>query len=321
MATDAAHAPKLLGSPTRLERFKKNLRFVVRERELYFLLIAPVLFMLLFRVVPAMFLVVAFQDYNLFRGIGGSEWVGLKHFQELFTNEDFLRVLRNTVLISFYRIVWLFPLPIIVSLLLNELKSVAFKRTVQTVIYLPHFLSWVVAGSMIIQLLAVNSGLVNNLLASIGLPRTSFLTSNTYFRSIIVVSAGWKSIGWNTIIYLAAISGIDPDLYEAADIEGAGRFRKMWHITLAGISGTIVVLLLIRIGQLLQLGLDQVLMLYNPLVYETGDIISTYVYRIGIGQLRYSFSTAVGMFNSVIGFTLVLMANSFSRRISDRSIW
>jgi putative aldouronate transport system permease protein len=297
------------------------LQFIRNERELYLLLVAPVVFMVVFRIVPAMFLVVAFQDYNLFRGITGSDWVGLKHFRDLFQSEQFLRVLRNTVLISFYRIIFLFPAPIIVSLLLNELRNVAFKRTVQTVIYLPHFLSWVVAGSMIIQLLAVNGGLVNNLVASFGLPRVSFLTSNQYFRAIIVVSAGWKSIGWNTIIYLAAIAGIDPDLYEAAEIEGAGRFRKMWHITLAGISGTIVVLLLIRIGQLLQLGLDQVLMLYNPLVYETGDILSTFVYRIGIGQLRYSFSTAVGMFNSVIGFALVLMANGLSRRISDRSIW
>jgi putative aldouronate transport system permease protein len=267
------------------------------------------------------YLTIAFQDYNLFRGIGGSEWVGLKHFRALFTTPDFLRVLRNTVFISVYRIVALFPLPIIVALLLNELRNQSFKRVTQTIIYLPHFLSWVVAGTMFIELLSVNGGIMNNILRAIGAEPVSFLTKPGLFPTILVISGGWKDVGWSSIIYLAAMSGVDPDLYEAAAIEGANRFQQMWHITIASISGTIVVLLLLRIGNLLQLGLDQVLMLYNPLVYETGDIISTYVYRIGIGQLRYSFTTAVGIFNSVIGFGLILGANALSRRISDRSIW
>lgn len=292
-----------------------------RDASLYLLLLPPVAFMILFKFVPLTWITMAFKDYNIFRGLADSPWVGFAHFQRLFSSEEFYRVFRNTLLINVYRITFLFPAPIIVALLLNEVANMAFKRVVQTIIYIPHFLSWVVIAAIFIQILSVDGGLVNQIIASVGLRPVPFLMDKRFFRGILVFTAGWKDVGWNTIIYLAAITAIDPNLYEAAMVEGANRFQKMWHITLPGIASTVMVLLLLRLGQILTSNIHQILMLYNPLVYEVGDVLGTYVYRIGLGKMEYSFGTAVGLFNSVIGFVLILGANALTRRISERSIW
>ncbi len=292
-----------------------------KDMALHILLFPPVVFMIVFRFLPLTWIVMAFQDYNIFRGLAGSPWVGLHHFRKLFSSEEFLLVFRNTLIINIYRIVFLFPAPIIVALLLNEIRTLLFKRVVQTIIYIPHFLSWVVIAAIFIQILSVDGGLVNQMLMALGIRPVPFLMDKRFFRGILVFTAGWKDVGWNTIIYLAAITGIDPNLYEAAMVEGAGRFRKMWHITLPGIATTVIVLLLLRMGQILTSNVDQVLMLYNPLVYEVGDVLGTYVYRMGLGKMEYSFGTAVGLFNSVIGFVLLLGANALTRKLGDRSIW
>ena len=292
-----------------------------KDVSLYFLLIPPLVFMIIFKFLPLTWITMAFKDYNIFRGLGESPWVGLKHFSKLFRSDEFFLVFRNTLVINIYRIVFLFPAPIIVALLLNEVGALVFKRVIQTIIYIPHFLSWVIISAIFIQILSVDGGLVNQLISSFGLKPVSFLMDKRYFRGILVFTAGWKDVGWNTIIYLAAITSIDPNLYEAAMVEGAGRFRKMWYITLPGIASTVVVLLLLRMGQILSSNVDQILMLYNPLVYEVGDVLGTYVYRVGLGKMEYSFGTAVGLFNSVIGFALLLGANALTRKLGERSIW
>lgn len=292
-----------------------------KDLSLYFLLIPPLVFMIIFKFLPLTWITMAFKDYNIFRGLGESPWVGLKHFSKLFRSDEFFLVFRNTLVINIYRIVFLFPAPIIVALLLNEVGALVFKRVIQTIIYIPHFLSWVIISAIFIQILSVDGGLVNQLISSFGLKPVSFLMDKRYFRGILVFTAGWKDVGWNTIIYLAAITSIDPNLYEAAMVEGAGRFRKMWYITLPGIASTVVVLLLLRMGQILSSNVDQILMLYNPLVYEVGDVLGTYVYRVGLGKMEYSFGTAVGLFNSVIGFALLLGANALTRKLGERSIW
>ena len=292
-----------------------------KDLTLYFLLLPPVVFMIIFKFLPLTWITMAFKDYNIFRGLGQSPWVGMKHFVRLFSSDEFFLVFRNTLVINIYRIVFLFPAPIMVALLLNEVRALAFKRIVQTIIYIPHFLSWVVIAAIFIQILSVDGGLVNQIMSSFGFRPVPFLMDKRFFRAILVITAGWKDVGWNTIIYLAAITAIDPNLYEAAMVEGAGRFRKMWYITLPGIASTVVVLLLLRMGQILGSNVDQVLMLYNPLVYEVGDVLGTYVYRMGLGKMEYSFGTAVGLFNSVIGFALLLGANALTRKLSERSIW
>nr|WP_245773010.1 ABC transporter permease subunit [Paenibacillus catalpae] len=288
---------------------------------MYVLLIPGLIFLLLFKYTPMYGVVIAFQEFNIFSGIGGSEWVGLEQFQKLVRSEDFFQVLTNTLLISMYKIVLLFPVPIVVALLLNEVRKMLFKRTIQTIIYLPHFLSWVIISGLFVTLLAPTDGLVNQIIMAFGGEPISFLQDNSFFRSVVVFTAGWKEIGWNAIIFIAAIAGIDQEQYEAASIDGAGRIRKMMSITLPGIMPTIVLMFILRIGSLLEAGTEQILTMYNPLVYETGDVIGTYVYRMGLGQQDYSFSTAVGLFNSVVGFILIISGNMLSKKFLKRSIW
>lgn len=289
--------------------------------DMYVLLLPGLIFLLLFKYTPMYGVVIAFQDFNIFSGIGDSDWVGLEHFQKLVHSDDFLQVLTNTLLISLYKIVLLFPIPIVVALLLNEVRKMLFKRTIQTIIYLPHFLSWVVISGLFVTLLSPTDGLINQIITAFGGEPISFLQNNSFFRSVVVFTAGWKEIGWNAIIFIAAIAGIDQEQYEAASIDGAGRIRKMISITLPGIMPTIVLMLILRIGSLLEAGTEQILTMYNPLVYDSGDVIGTYVYRMGLGQQDYSFSTAVGLFNSLVGFILILSGNMLSKKFLKRSIW
>lgn len=296
-------------------------RLIRGNLDMYALLLPGLAFLLLFKYTPMYGILIAFQDFNIFGGIGGSDWVGLAQFEKLIHSSDFMNVLINTLVISLYKIVILFPIPVLIALLLNEVKRMFFKRTIQTVIYLPHFLSWVIISGLFITILSPAGGLVNEIIRSFGGHPVSFLTDNQFFRSVIVFTAGWKETGWNAIVFIAAIAGIEQEQYEAAAIDGAGRIRQMISITLPGILPTVVLMFILRIGSLLEAGTEQILTMYNPLVYQTGDVIGTYVYRLGLGQQDYSFSTAVGLFNSVVGFVLVLSGNMLSRKFLNRSIW
>ncbi|KKO51236.1 ABC transporter permease [Paenibacillus sp. DMB20] len=292
-----------------------------KEWDLYLLLVPGILFILLFKYTPMYGITIAFKDFNIFTGFADSPWVGWKHFEKLFTSPDFALVFQNTVIISLLKIIILFPLPIIVALMLNEMKNMIFKRSVQTVIYLPHFLSWVIVSGLFIDLLSTNGGLVNKLLVSLNLEPIAFFLDNSVFRSVLVTSAGWKETGWSTIVYLAAFSMIDPTLYEAAKIDGAGKWKQLWHITLPGIAPIIILMFILRLGSILEAGTEQILVMYNPVVYKVSDVIGTYVYRQGLGNQDYSFTTAVGLFEAVISFTLVIVGNSLSKKYLQRGIW
>ncbi len=293
----------------------------IKNWDMYLLLIPGLFFLILFKYVPMYGIIIAFQDYNVFDGILGSKWVGLQQFDKLFHYADFYNVFKNTLLISIYKLVALFPIPILIALILNEIRHLLFKRSIQTVIYLPHFLSWVIIGGLFTNILSPNTGIVNALIEAAGGEPIAFLMDNSWFRSILVISQGWKEAGWGAIIYIAAIAGIDQEQYEAARIDGAGRIKQIIHITIPGITSTIVLMLILRLGGILEAGTEQIFIMYNPVVYETADVIGTYVYRLGLGKMEYSFSTAVGLFNSVVGFILILSGNFISKKAVHKSIW
>ena len=291
-----------------------------RHRVAY-LMFAPVLaYYILFHYAPMYGAVIAFKNFIPSRGIWESPWVGLRHFRTFFDSYYFHRLLRNTLLISVYSIAFGFPAPILLALLLNELKSTAFKRTVQTITYLPHFISLMVICGMLLEFLSTR-GLINELIASLGGKRVSFFLYPEYFRTIYIASDIWQGVGWGSIVYLAALSAIDPALYEAARIDGANRLRQAVHITLPGIMPTIIVLFILRLGNLMSVGHEKIILLYNELLYETADVISTFVYRKGLISFEYSYSSAVGLFNSLINFVLVIAANWISRTLSETSLW
>lgn len=296
-------------------------RFRVRNWALYTMILPGLIYFVVFKYIPLTGSVIAFQDYNVFGGVFGSPFVGMKHFINLFTYPEFYSVLTNTLLISLYKLLFGFPAPIVLALLLNEIRKMLFKRTIQTVLYLPHFLSWVIAGGLIINFLSPSSGIVNEIIRFFGGEAIFFLQEPKYFRSIIVASGIWKEVGWNTIIYLAALTAINPDLYEAAQVDGAGKLRQAFSITIPSLMPTIVVLLLLNIGNILDLGFEQIYMFLNPLVYDTGEVFDTYIYRIGLLGGQFSYTTAIGIFKSVVGFILLFGANYLSKKVSDNSIF
>ena len=297
------------------------LRDIRRDRYLYAFLIPVVLYYVIFRYVPMGGLVIAFKDYNLGKGIWDSPWVGFKHFERLFSSRDFFRVIRNTLALNVYNLIFGFPAPIILALLLNEVRSFKFKRTVQTLIYLPHFISWVIMGGIVINLLSPSSGYVNTLLGFFGLDPIFFMGDSRWWPIAFVASGIWKSMGWGTIIYLAAISVVDPQLYEAAIIDGANKWRQVLHITIPSITATISILLILRLGQMMNIGFEHVFMLQNQAVMDVSDVISTYVFRQGIQGFRYSYTTALGIFRSIIGFILVYSSNRIARKLGGNGIW
>ncbi|MDF2669681.1 MAG: protein lplB [Paenibacillus sp.] len=292
-----------------------------KDWDLYLALAPGILFLILFKYTPMYGILIAFKDFNIFDGMAASPWVGLDNFQRLFKSEAFMDVFQNTLMISFLKIVFLFPLPIIVAIMMNELKNMVFKRSIQTIIYLPHFLSWVIVSGLFIDLLSVNGGLVNKLIVALGGQPIPFMLDNSVFRSVLVTSAGWKEIGWSTIVYLAALTSIDPQLYEAAKIDGAGKWKQTLFITLPGMVPVILLMFILRLGSVLEAGTEQILVMYNPGVYKVADVIGTFVYRIGLGEQNYSFSTAVGLFESVIAFFLIVSGNAMSRKFLHRGIW
>ena len=279
-----------------------------------------VVYFFIFHYIPMYGVTLAFKDFNLSEGIMGSPWVGYKHFRDLTRTHSFTRALSNTVIISLLKLVAGFPAPIILALLLNEIRDIRFKKTVQTISYLPHFLSWIILSGIFIQFLSLD-GFVNTLLGFFGIEPIYFMADNRWFRSILVITDVWKGVGWGTIVHLATIAGINPELYEAAECDGATRLYKMIHITLPMMGPTIAILLILNLGGILSAGFDQIFNMYNNAVMETADILDTYVYRTGLGSMRFSFATAVGLFKNGIGFFLVLMTNFISKKISGSGIW
>ena len=296
-------------------------RRIWAARYLYLMFLPVFLYYVIFRYGPMLGLSIAFKNFNAFLGFDKSPWVGFKYFEQFFNSVYLWRLVRNTLLINLYDLLFNFPAAILLALLINEVQNRRFKKTVQTITYLPYFISSVVIASMVVQFLSPSSGVVNNLIASMGGERQYFMVQPESFRTIYTLMNLWKSIGWNSIIFLAAISGINGELYEACMVDGGGYMRRMWHITLPGIAGTIVVLLIMRLGHIMDAGYETILLLQNNANLETSDVIGTYVYRRGLKGGEYSYGTAVGMFQSVIGFALVIFANWLSRRYSETSLW
>jgi len=291
-----------------------------RDWQLYSLAILPLLFFVIFRYLPMLGNVIAFRKYVPGGNIFGEYWVGLRYFKLFWSDPTFWHVFTNTLILGTLTLLFTFPLPIVLALLLNEVRTRYLKRLVQTVSYLPHFLSVVVVAGLVIQTLSVD-GVVNQALRAVGHDPISFLQQPGWFRTIYVSSEVWQTVGWGTILYLAALTTIDTDLYEAARIDGANRWKQTWHVTLPGIRPTMITLLILNIGTFMAVGFEKVLLLYNPLTYSTADVISTYLYRVGVGSGSFSYAAAIGLFESIIGLTLVLSANFISRRAVGTSLW
>jgi len=311
---------KVLAGKSVLRR-SQYVRALLRDRYLILLILPVVVYFILFAYYPLYGVIIAFKDYRVGLGIWGSPWVGFDHFINFFNGIFFARLLSNTLLISLYSLLWGFPIPIIFALMLNEFRNGAFKRTVQTISYFPHFISLVVVCGMVIDFLSPTGGIVNQLIVRLGGTSINFLGQPQWFRTVLIGSTIWQSFGFGSIIYFAAISGINPELYEAARIDGAGRLRQMWHVTLPGIRPTIVTLLILNIGNIMSVGFERIILLYSPATYATADVISTYVYRIGLLGAQYSFASAVGLFNSIINIIILLSVNRLSKRMFDTSLW
>ena len=314
-------------SPSYTERkgWREAWRQIKRDRFLYALAAIPLLYFVVFKYLPMVGVIIAFQDYDPFLGITDifrlDRWVGFKHFRNFFDSIFFWNVMRNTVLISLYKLVFGFPVPIILALLINEVRVRLFQRTVQTISYLPHFFSMVVAAGIVRAMLTPQGGLLNQLVVELGGEPKAYLTDPDLFRSIIVTMDVWQHAGWNSIIFLAAMATINPEMYEAAAMDGANRFQRMWHVTLPSISFAIVIILIFRIGGMLDAGFEQILLLYSPSVYSVSDIIDTYVYRAGLIGRQYSFGAAVGLFKSVLALALMYMANKISQKLGQEGLW
>jgi putative aldouronate transport system permease protein len=317
-ATTALEIVAPLPPLPRKGRWQAIVRDLRRNKHIYLMLSPVLLYYLLFHYGPMYGAVIAFEDFNPVRGVFGSKWVGLQNFQDFFSSVYFSRLIFNTIAINILDIAFGFPAPIILAILINELQWNPFKRIVQTVTYLPHFISVVVVVGMLFDFFA-RDGLVNQLIATSD--PVAFMQSPEWFRQLFVGSGIWQHVGWGSIVYLAAIATIDPQLYDAAKVDGADRFRQIWHITIPGILPTIVILLILRMGSMMTVGYEKIILMYNPLTYETADVISTYVFRRGILQADFSFSAAVGLFNSVINFALLIGANRLSRRLTEHSLW
>lgn len=301
-------------------------RYVRRHPMMYLMLIPGLFFLFIYKFAPLYGILIAFKDYNIFAGsnpidaIAKSPWVEFANFERLFKSSEFIKVLANTLIINGMKILFLFPIPIICAILLNEIRNKAFRKLSQTAIYVPYFFSWVVVFGIFYSLFG-SYGVVNNVIAALGHARIKFFTDTGIFRWLLVFTEGWKEIGYNTVIYLAAITGIDIALYEAASVDGANKWKQIWHVTMPGLLPTIVLMFILKVGYILDTGFEQVLVFYNPAVYDVADIIQTYVYRLGMGQMDFPLSTALGLFNSVVAFVLIVSANMISKKLIHRSIW
>jgi putative aldouronate transport system permease protein len=319
--TEADYIEQTALLPRKKSWSKRFWKAVERDKYLYMLILPVLIYYVVFHYVPMYGIIIAFKKFQPLKGILGSSWVGLRYFEEFFTAPYFWRLLKNTLLLSFYSLLWGFPAPVLFALLLNEVRHKLYKRLVQTVSYLPHFISIVVIAGMVVSFTGLREGIVNQALVLLGMEPINFMAEPGWFRTIFVGSGIWQGFGWGSIIYLAAIAGIDPQLYEAAEMDGAGRWTRMWHITIPCLIPTIVIMFIMQMGHLMDIGVEKVLLLSNPLTYETADVISTFVYRRGVLNQDYSFATAVGLFNNVINLILLISVNALSRRLSQSSLW
>jgi len=307
--------------PKKKSKFQKLLFDLWASRYLQLMILPGLVYFIIFKYMPIYGVQIAFRDYKLRDGIVGSRWVGLKHFETFITGPYFFQLVRNTLLLNFYSLLFTFPLPIIFSLFLNEVRPLVFKKFIQTVSYLPHFISLAAVIGMLSMMVSPSIGIINKIIEALGGESIYFMAEPRWFRTLYVISGIWTGLGWGAIIYIAALAGVDMQLYEAASIDGANRVQLMWHVSLPAIKNTIIVMLILRIGQMMSVGSEKVLLMYNELTFETADVISTFVYRRGLQKNEYSFSTAVDMFNSVINIILLVSANWLSARFTESSLW
>ncbi len=300
---------------------RRRLKQIWKYKLLYLLLLPAFAWVFIFDYLPLNGIRIAFMDYNIVQGFPASRWVGFQHFNALFESEMFRNAFKNTLIISLYKMISGFVAPIVLALSLNEIRKRWFKKTLQTAVYLPRFVSWVVYGGIVTILLSPETGLIDKAVEFFGGTPAYLLVEPNYFRTILVVTDALKEMGWAAIIYIAAIAGLNPEVYEAATVDGATRFKKMLHVTLPGITGTIIVIFILRVGYVMSAGLDQIINLYNPMVFEVGDILDTYIYRVGIEQFNLSLAAAADVIKGVIGFVLVLVANQIAKKVNDSGIF
>ncbi|CAG7604626.1 putative multiple-sugar transport system permease YteP [Paenibacillus solanacearum] len=318
----AANMPAAQSVDTNVSSEKRSLlRFMWKYKALYFLSLPGIIYFIIFKYVPLFGSIIAFQDYNIFNGIAGSKWVGLEHFRRMFAHYDFLNILKNTLLIGLYDLVLAFPAPIVLALLLNELRLVLYKRVLQTVVYMPHFLSWVIIGGIAVGVLSPSTGVVNQLISALGFDPVYFLGEESWIRTVLIGSGIWRDSGYGTIIYLAALAGINPDLYEAAEVDGANRWRQTISITIPALLPTIMILFLLHIGKFLDFGFERVFVFLNPLNKTNGEILDTYIYTVGLLGQQFSYTTAIGLFKSVVGLMLVVIGNYLSKKTTGESLY
>lgn len=306
-----------------IQRNKKDsfITYFTQHKWLYIMLIPGALYFIIFRYIPMGGIVIAFKQYSPFRGIWASPWVGFKQFQLLFTGTDFWLLLKNTLLLSLMNLIFYFPMPIIIALLLNEIKNQIYKRVIQTFIYIPHFVSWVIVASLTFTLFNVTDGAVNGFVKAITGKTINFLGLPQYFRPMIIGQAIWKETGYGTIIFLAALAGVDPNLYEAAKVDGAGRWKIMWHITLPALKSTIIMMLILRVGSILNTGFEQIYLMRNDLNISASEVFDTFVYQRGLINGQYSYSSAAGLFKSIVGLILVLSADRLAKKAGESGIY
>lgn len=318
MMNNTVARPEIVTSAKSNSALMKRL---IRNRYMYMMIFPGLLYFIIFKYLPMYGLIISFQDYLPYKGVLGSEWVGLKHFQKLFSDTEFWIIFRNTLVLFVYNICFYFPVPIVLAVMLNEVANAFFKRIVQTIVYVPHFLSWVIIVSISFVMLTQDGGIVNQLLVYFGFQKINFLMNENWFHPMYVVQVVWREAGWGTIVYLAAIASIDPGLYEAARIDGAGRFRQIWHITIPSIRSVIIVLLILRVGNVMDLSFEHVYLLLNSMNRSVAEIFDTYVYTLGLKQGQFSFSTAVGFFKSFVGLFLVILSNKLAKMFGEEGVY
>jgi putative aldouronate transport system permease protein len=310
---------------TELVKYKeptgKVWRRIVRNRYIYLMILPGFIYFVLFKYIPMFGLVISFQDYLPYKGILGSDWVGLKHFNRLFADPEFWNIFKNTLVVFFVNVTFYFPVPIILALMLNEVSNAFFKRIVQTLVYIPHFLSWVIIVSISFVMFTMDGGIVNEVLTYFGFEPVNFLMNSSWFHPMYIFQVIWREAGWGTIVYLAAMAAVDPGLYEAARMDGASRIRQIWHITLPGIRTVIIVMLILKVGSVLDTSFEHIFLLLNSMNKDVAEILDTYVYTSGLKQGQYSFSTAVGLFKSVISFILVIGSNWVAKKAGEEGVY
>ncbi|MFY0681112.1 MAG: sugar ABC transporter permease [Thalassovita sp.] len=308
-------------SEDNMSKLERIMRYLRRDWQIYAMLAPTIIWFVVFNYKPMYGLQIAFKDYSIFRGVSGSPWVGFEHFITLFTNDQFLRAIKNTIQISALNLLFGFPAPILLALMFNEVLNASYKRTAQTIVYLPHFISSVIIAGIVITAFSPQAGIINAVMGWFGLDSVYFLTQPEWFRPIFVGTGIWQEAGFGSIVFLAAIAGVNPSLYESAMVDGASRWQMMWKITIPSILPTILIMLIIRIGNIMEVSFELVILLYQPATYETADVVNTWVYRQGIQSGQYDLAAAAGLFNAVVAFVLVMTANTLSRRFSRTSLW